>query len=833
MLKFEKYSAIRLKAPLLIKLIYLLALLLAVGSELSAQNSAANKWSDQRTILQLNSAFVYVVRVARISMDSALILASRSHHMSRTPVITEGIDDAWCPNHCQWMDIGKVDSIKSGLLRLQGDDHARDLLLIGAYYAFQPGESNYRESIKFLLLAKSETEKLGLSHLTAESLCLLSKANLMLYDVASSKKWFNQLVSNPSFSGDTKILAKAWNYQDIYSPFLPDLNQYRIDCANKALQYYRQSNDRGNQINTLMNIAYMSFAMGKPQQSDTVAKQSLKLQEAIHFPYTQYSYDLLAYLAPFTSGLPQGLQFAFQAIHSAEITNDTAIIPHLYNRVVYLHYYLDNKNNEDVWINKTLNAFIGTGGDPELYSFLTNVAAQSGQVKMGPKALNLIQTTLKKFPPSNDAEWESAYIALGNCYQYISDYSTSKHYLTLAWKLDSSLQKSHGSLKNSPLCLRIGQINYFTHDYGLSRYYLNKSLSPPWKSYLSVPDILKAYYMLHNIDSIQKDYKSALYYLALYNSTGYKIYNESESKQFYDLSIKYETLQKEKKLQALEAQNQLQELRDIAARRLFYAGFIFLGVIILFVFLRYRNNRIKNLQLSLQKEEIDKQNVTLQKLNDAQTLLLNEKEWLLREIHHRVKNNLQVVNSLLASQAAFLKDRTAIKAMKESQHRVRAMSLIHQKLYNSESHSSIYMPQYVGELVEYLKDSFDIAQKIFFQLDIEPLWLDVTKVIPLGLILNEIITNAFKYAFPHSQEDKISIELKSEGDKVMLIVADNGRGLPENYIHSINNSFGMTLMQGMAEDLEGNFIIENHHGMKITVVFNNSVHEGFQKNRTV
>ncbi len=818
---------------MLTKLIYLFSVLLVFAGELPAQNPTANNWSDQRTILQLNSAFIYVVREARISIDSALILASRSHHMSIVPIITEGIDDAWCQDHCQWMDIGKVDSLKSGLWRLQGTDHARDLLLIGAYYAFQPGEINYRESIKFLLLAKAETEKLGLSHLNAESLCLLSKAYLMLNDVAISKKWFNQLVSNPSFSGDKKILAKAWNYQDIYSPFLPELNQYRIDCANKALQYYRQSGEAGNQINTLMNIAYMSFAMGKPQQSETSVKQSLKLQDSIHFPYTQYSYDMLAYLASYTSGLSKGLQFELQAIHSAETTNDSVIIPHLYARIVYLHYYLDNKDNEEIWINKTLDAFIRTGGDPELYNFLTNIGAQASEIKLGAKALDLIQTTLKKYPPANETEWEYADIALGNCYQKLSDYSTSKHYLSLAWKLDSSLQKSKGSLKNSMLCLRLGQINYYTQDYNLSRYYLNKLLSPPWISYLAKLDLLKAYYILHLIDSIQKNYKSALNYLALYNSSRQEIYNESESKQFYDLSIKYETLQKEKKVQALEAQNQLQNLKEVAARRLFYAGFIFLGVIILLIFLRYRNNRIKNLQLSKQKEEIDKQNVTLQKLNDTQTLLLNEKEWLLREIHHRVKNNLQVVNSLLASQAVFLKDRTAIKAMKESQHRVRAMSLIHQKLYNSENHSSIFMPQYVAELVEYLKDSFNTEQKIFFQLDIEPLWLDVTKVIPLGLILNEIITNAFKYAFPHNQEDKISIKLQSEGDKITLIVADNGNGLPENFNHSKSDSFGMILMQGMAEDLEGNFILENHNGTKITVMFDNSVNEGFQKNRTI
>ena len=806
---------------MLTKLIYLLSLLLALGGELPAQKTFTNSWSDQRTILQLNSAFIYVVRQAGISIDSALILACHSRHMSRVPIITEGIDDAWCPDHCQWMDKGKVDSVKSGLYRLGGYELARDLLLIGAYYSFQPGDAQYKEAIRYLLLAKTETEKQGLSDLTAECLCLLSKANLMLNNIDAGKKWFNQLINNPTFSGSKKILAKAWNYQDIYSPFLPDLNQYRIDCANKALQYYRQLGDLGNQINTLMNIAYMSYAMGKPQQSVTFVNQSIKIQDSIHFPHTQYSYDLLAYLAPFTTSLSKGLQFTLQSIHSAETTNDSAIIPHLYNRMVYFHMHLDNKDNENIWINKTMDALIRAGDDPELYNFLINIGAQASEIDLGPKALDLIQSTLNKYPPSNEAEWEYADIALGNCYQKLSDFSTSKHYISLAWKLDSSLQKSRGSLKNSSLCLRVGQINYYTHDYDVSRFYVSKSISSPWISYLSKPDLLKAYYILHLIDSIQKDYKSALYYLALYNSSSEKIYNESESKQFYDLSIKYETLQKEKKLQALEAQNQLQKLKDNAARRLFYAGFIFLGVIILLFYLRYRNNKIKNLQLSKQKEEIDKQNLNLQKLNDGQTLLLNEKEWLLREIHHRVKNNLQIINSLLVSQTAYLKDGTALNAMKENQHRIQAMSLIHQKLYNSENHSSIYMPEYISELVAYLKDSFDIKQNVLFHLDIEPLWLDVTKVIPLGLILNEIITNAFKYAFPYSGEDKISIQLKSENEKIFLIVTDNGRGLPENYDLSKNESFGIILMRGMTEDLDGHFNIENHNGTKVTVTFDN------------
>jgi len=474
-----------------------------------------------------------------------------------------------------------------------------------------------------------------------------------------------------------------------------------------------------------------------------------------------------------------------------------------------------------VWLNKALDAFISVGGDPELYELLDNIGSMSAEIKLGPKALDLIQSTLKRFPPTNPGERESAYTALGFCYKDLSDDLKAKHYFTLAWLLDSSLQKSTGSVKNSLLCLRLGEINYLTHNHGLGHYYLTKALSPGWVHFLNNRDLSEAYYTLHQIDSAGRDYKSALHYLKLYTNLKEQIYNEFESNQFIDLSIKYQTLQREQKVQTLEAQNLLQKQKDKAARRLFYAGFIFLGIMILLIYLRYQSNIKKNLQLSIQKEEIDWQNRILQNLNETQGVLLNEKEWLLQEIHHRVKNNLQIINSLLVSQAAFLKDGTALKAMKESQHRVQAMSLIHQKLYNSENHRSIYMPEYIGELAEYLKDSFDIKQNVLFHLDIEPLWLDVTKVVPLGLILNEIITNAFKYAFPYSGEDKISIQLKSENEKIFLIVSDNGRGLPENYDLSKNESFGITLMRGMTEDLDGHFDIENRHGTKVTVTFDN------------
>lgn len=212
-----------------------------------------------------------------------------------------------------------------------------------------------------------------------------------------------------------------------------------------------------------------------------------------------------------------------------------------------------------------------------------------------------------------------------------------------------------------------------------------------------------------------------MHYLSLYSRLEEKLAGDNQSKQLLALNVKYETLQREKRLQALQAQNELETQQEASTRKLFYGGFVLLGFITLMIYIRYRNNKRKNRQLREQKEEIDQQNATLQQLNNLQTTLLEEKEWLLREIHHRVKNNLQIITSLLASQSEYLRDPAALAVMLESQHRVEAMSLIHQKLYNSGDLNSIYMPEYISELVNYLRDSFEMKQKVLFDLEIAKL----------------------------------------------------------------------------------------------------------------
>jgi len=193
---------------------------------------------------------------------------------------------------------------------------------------------------------------------------------------------------------------------------------------------------------------------------------------------------------------------------------------------------------------------------------------------------------------------------------------------------------------------------------------------------------------------------------------------------------------------------------------------------------------------------------------------------LMREIHHRVKNNLQIVLSLLNSQSAFIDNESALIAIRESQHRVYAMSLIHQKLYGTENVSSIDMERYIGELVTYLADSFDTWKRIQFDLAIEPVELDVNQAVPLGLVLNEVITNSIKYAFPDGRNGVIAISLSTAAlHHCLLTISDNGIGIPPHYADNKPGSLGMSLIEALTGNLEGTCSIENNNGTTVKIAF--------------
>ncbi|MBN2613448.1 MAG: sensor histidine kinase [Bacteroidales bacterium] len=200
---------------------------------------------------------------------------------------------------------------------------------------------------------------------------------------------------------------------------------------------------------------------------------------------------------------------------------------------------------------------------------------------------------------------------------------------------------------------------------------------------------------------------------------------------------------------------------------------------------------------------------------------LKEKEVLLKEIHHRVKNNLQLINSLLNLQAGSISDSETKTALIDSQNRVKSMALIHQLLYQSDLNTRVEISKYLEELMESLNHSYGFRDKhIQYVIRAEAIEFDIDKAIPLGLITNELATNAIKYAFNDSTGGKIEISLnKTSENQYTLQVKDNGTGIPKKFNHEKSNSLGINLVKLLAKQLEGNVEFESNGGTTIKISF--------------
>ncbi len=211
----------------------------------------------------------------------------------------------------------------------------------------------------------------------------------------------------------------------------------------------------------------------------------------------------------------------------------------------------------------------------------------------------------------------------------------------------------------------------------------------------------------------------------------------------------------------------------------------------------------------------------LKKRNAENEQLVMDKEVLIGEIHHRVKNNLQVVSSLLQIQRRGLDsgDDKGREALLESQNRVSAMGLIHNKLYQGEEVTSVHMPDYLEDLGETLLDAYRLEEQVEIFYDIEDLRLEVDRAIPLGLIINELVTNSLKYAFPNGREGTIGVYLRQEENQLRLEVNDNGVGAAAAEKRADSTSFGASLVGLLAKKLKGELRILKGKGYGIEILF--------------
>ena len=205
---------------------------------------------------------------------------------------------------------------------------------------------------------------------------------------------------------------------------------------------------------------------------------------------------------------------------------------------------------------------------------------------------------------------------------------------------------------------------------------------------------------------------------------------------------------------------------------------------------------------------------------------LNEKELLLKEIHHRVKNNMQIISSLLSLQRRYTEDEEAMKVLMESQNRVKTMAMIHENLYQSTNFTHIQFDDYIERLVNDMFYSYNIkTNQIELSLDIQKVQLNIETAVPCGLIISELVSNSLKYAFPNGRKGKIHISLKQIDDNYELVIGENGTGFPEYLDFKDTDSLGLQLVNSLVGQLDGEITLDTSCGTEFVIIFKELIYK--------
>lgn len=722
--------------------------------------------------------------------------------------------------------------LKAQLRSSQPDtNRVKILLALSRALLFKPGAKNTDIDSAGLLAAQAGRLSKQLHDINGQGNTMLMSALLLNHKgkkndgLLEARMALNLFVKNNEPASQAEALIIIGQHYDSEGKEVDE----KISYYEKAVALFLKTGRNERAATTLKDIGDFKTYTKSPVDALKDLQQALAIYQSINYKDLQAVYSLIGEnfysMGDYVNAIKYGLLAAQTA---TTLGNNGLQLCTTYNRVGLACARAKNFKDARVYLENSYNIarkYNDTSSIQIVAINLTSILASLNQPGSAIQVLNQLEKYAK---PGGDPRVE-----VEIAYRYIKIYFKLNHpdmarkYMEHIVELDSKLgERSEGHEK-----VYNGIIYYYqqTNQFEKSYYYLIKHAKfckSNNLSFLTYDDELWWF----KADSAAGKYNSAIRHYQRYKAINDSVFNEKRTRQAALLQVQYETDKKDrdiqlkaKDIQLLMKKSQLQKTRsdqDKIIRNVILISMSMLALLLALLYNRYRLKQRSNLLLEAHQSEIDNQNNSLINLNQKQKTLLKEKEWLLREIHHRVKNNLQITMSLLNIQSSYMVNNDALEAIQNSQRRMQAMSLIHQKLYQSENLALIDMSLYIPELINYLKDSFDEVNSLTFDVQTPTLELDIAQAVPIGLILNEAITNSIKYAFPRNHAGRIFISLKEEEFGFFIMtVADNGIGLPETFDGESHNSLGMNLMRGLTEQLEGCFRIFNNGGTIITVSF--------------
>lgn len=560
-------------------------------------------------------------------------------------------------------------------------------------------------------------------------------------------------------------------------------------------------------INQMAESASTYVYARRPDISIRYEAMAIRLNERLH-QHASFPYQNLSFLYTAQGRLKDAFALALDAMRVAE-TPDGVVDAAGYESLARIYFMTGDFDKCGEFSKKAFALFVK---DPSTVEYAGVLLFRYVQILLEQQkvaeALRFLRSLDNPWSnaPLRDADRANWPLSMAECFRVLHQTDSAERYYAKAVALKPPVSVSGPWFWISTnVCLA----TFYTENqrYVQAGRLLDTLLGNTFRAMLPTMFLERTLLLRYRVDSALGNLPRAMAALREYQQVHDSLTNYRLNKQLADLSIRSETEKAAQHITDLEKQSALQTRlqqsalrQDRLVRNCLIAGAALLAFFAVVLYSRWRTRRRMSLQL--------------QKSNLLQQKLIGEKEWLLREIHHRVKNNLQVIVGLLNMQADQLKDEIAISAFEEIGARINTICLVHKKLYQgTQDMASIDMRDYIRELVGFLKTAIASRQTITFNIGVEQLILDPKQCVPLGLILNEAITNAIKYAFCDSAAPSptINIALKEEPEsRITLVVADNGIGLPAGFDPTQSTSLGLQLIQNLTEQLDGTLEIINH-----------------------
>ena len=782
----------------------------------TASSAAQYDIKKKRLLIQACSMYLYNANQGSIDADSSVVMACKAYKLPVSLAYDEGFNrEGSNLIGSDFIESGNINLVQKILVKAKDENRIKILLQLGNFYLFKPGTKpeDIQNAKLYIDQAVQASNQLKIKKWQNQSAMLMGKYYSQINNFPVSAKYFLQVIYDCKKQNNKLTLAEALSNQVIYLANLNPVEKAKI--LKETISLYQELGLKEKEVEMNMRLITVHFWGGSMKLAKKELYQNLYDQRKIGFKHNQFTETTISFVELNNFNLKSALYYALKTIKTMEATKDYTFEDIFYYRLGTIYMSLDHYEEALELYKKSISTGQKNINSGTWYKgFLGSVAALSSKGK-NKEAIDYINSMTATYPPTNLFDKMILSYTKAICYAELKNYTLAEKHFK---EMDVYAKQLNSPETFKTVIDSYSAVAFFyatTHQTEKAKIYNDKILA------MAKANNIK--YVSKNLevsqfitDSVSGNYLSAIKHYQNYKKINDSLLDSTKDKQIEELKIEYETLNKEQKINLLNDQSKLQKSelqKSQLLNNLSIWSLILLLITIGLLYNRYRLKQRNNIKLEIKEKEISQKNINLRHL-------LDEKEWLVKEIHHRVKNNLQTVISLLNSQSAYLDNDMALSAIKNSQHRIHSMSLIHQKLYNSENISTINMPNYIRELVEYLKESFSLGQKIRFELKIDSLELDVAQAVPLGLILNEAITNSIKYAFPEDRSGMIYVTLEATVENhYLLTIADNGIGIDTDFSAKKLNSFGMSLIKGLSDDLEAKFSMENNNGTILKIEF--------------